>query len=135
MAKYRLVKGAGAHTGHKHGTRLYRAGEIIEEDADLVALFPGKFELVEGAPPQDTGKDPDHFEETTFDRTPSPEAPVLPSEEVGSEEVAGDEESDETNDDSEPVEEIEDQSGTAPKPARASGSKKTGTASRSRKAK
>lgn len=47
MAKFRLVKGAGPH---KQAGKVYRAGDEVENEADLVKIFPGKFELVSGTP-------------------------------------------------------------------------------------
>jgi hypothetical protein len=48
MAKYRLVKGAGPH---KQSGVVYRAGDVVENAANLAAIFPGKFELIEGSAP------------------------------------------------------------------------------------
>lgn len=51
MAKFRLVKGAGDH--NKIEGKVYREGQTVEHEANLVTLFPGKFELIAGVPEGD----------------------------------------------------------------------------------
>lgn len=54
--KFRLVKNAGIH---KQAGRVYRAGEVVENDADLSKLFPGKFEVLEGPAEDDINQSED----------------------------------------------------------------------------
>ena len=92
--KFKLVKGAGPH---KVGGRVYKAGEIVENDANLVRLFPGKFEQVEGPAPE-AGEPAASETRTPFDTelTRKAQPGVLeelpPEEQLGAEEVPGEEE-------------------------------------------
>jgi len=62
--KFRLKKNCGSHV---EGGKIYKAGDIIETDNDLAAIFhgkdangnnrPGKFELIHDESLKDTGKE------------------------------------------------------------------------------
>lgn len=66
MARFKLVKGAGPH---KVGFQIFTQGNVVESEADLVKLFPGKFECIGGGrgAAEEEGDKPKAISET---RTP-----------------------------------------------------------------
>lgn len=99
MARYRLLPKAGVH---KQAGVVYRPGQIVENDADLVKLFPNKFECLDGPIAEDFGEDPERVEADNRDRPvrSSRRAPVklTPQSEPGDEDEPSEE----------PLEELED---------------------------
>lgn len=63
MATYKLLKGGPA----KIDGRVIHPGQKVKHAADLVALFPGRFEVVSGTAEPDTGADPERAEATNMD--------------------------------------------------------------------
>jgi len=75
---FRIKKGCGAHSEPaKEGeeARMYEAGDLIETEKDLCALFPGKFERVEVFPnkPEPTPEPEPEEQEEKEEDTPAKE--------------------------------------------------------------
>lgn len=66
MAKYKLRSGR-----HVTEDKTYKKGEIVEDDRDLVKLFPEKFELVGGSSPEAA--------EEEAEAAPAPRKPASPA--------------------------------------------------------
>lgn len=63
MLTYKLQKGGPA----KIDGRVIQPGQTVRHPADLVALFPGRFEVVSGSVQPDTGADPERVEAGNMD--------------------------------------------------------------------
>lgn len=108
MARFKMLPNVGPH---KQDGKLYHAGQIVSNEADLVKLFPGKFEYLDGEPKVDTGADPERVEAGNYDPAPARSrrpVKVTPQSEPGDEGEGSAEEADGEESAEEPLEELEE---------------------------